>query len=47
MFAPGDCHACMGDGEMSFAALETKGDVRVGFELIKKRERCGMAFPCS
>ncbi len=37
MFALGDCHACMGDGEMSFAALEIKGDVTVSFELIKNK----------
>lgn len=37
MFALGDCHACMGDGEMSFAALETKGDVKVSFKLIKNK----------
>lgn len=35
MFALGDCHACMGDGEMSFTGLEIKGDVTVTFELIK------------
>lgn len=39
MFALGDCHACMGDGEMSFAALEIKGDVTVSFELIKNKGR--------
>lgn len=37
MFALGDCHACMGDGEMSFAALEIKADVTVRFELIKNK----------
>lgn len=37
MFALGDCHACMGDGEMSFAALEIKEDVTVSFELIKNK----------
>lgn len=37
MLALGDCHACMGDGEMSFAALEIKGDVTVSVELIKNK----------
>lgn len=37
LFALGDCHACMGDGEMSFTGLEIKADVTVTFDLIKDK----------
>jgi amidase len=38
MFAVGDMHAAMGDGEICFTGVEIVGEVTIRFELLKSKQ---------
>jgi amidase len=38
MFAVGDMHAAMGDGEICFTGVEIAGEVDIRFELLKGKQ---------